>query len=260
MKNGANHPTSTASSRALMHPLLFRRTRRKVALAVSATAALVLSLSPAAHARSAERTPGVSEHAIEAGNSREEQAGSDAARRVMQWISESGDNDSLPYAVIDKHAAALFLFDSAGHLVGKAPVLIGLAMGDDSSPGVGSKDLAQIGPAERTTPAGRFFASYGPAAGGETVLWVDYPDSVAMHAVITSNKKERRLQRLRSRTAADNRITFGCINVPTDFYQTRIEPMFQDRGGIVYILPDTKPLVEFFPGLRTRTLLATESD
>ena len=189
-----------------------------------------------------------------------EQTRSVAAARVIDWIATSDDNRALPYIVIDKQAANLFLFDATGKPLGNAPVLIGIATGDESSPGVGSKTLSRIGPAERTTPAGRFLAKYGIAAGGEKVLWVDYADSVALHAVITTNKKERRLQRLRSPTAADHRITFGCINVPTSFYQKRIRSLFQKKGGFVYILPDTRPLESVFPRLLTQPFLASKTE
>jgi len=162
----------------------------------------------------------------------------------------SGDNGELPYIILDKKAAALFLFDAGGKLLGEAPALIGIATGDEATPGVGSKNLAEIGPAERTTPAGRFLARFGRAVGRQRVLWVDYSTSVALHAVVTTNRKERRRERLLSPTVDDNRITFGCINVPANFYSKSISPLFQGAGGVVYVLPDSKPLEEVFPRLR----------
>jgi len=169
--------------------------------------------------------------------------------RVVDWIAASRDNGTLPYMVIDKKASALLVYDAQGKLVGASPVLIGVAAGDDSSPGIGSKDLSKIGPAERTTPAGRFVARYGVAAGGERVLWVDWSTSVALHAVVTGNRRERRLERLLSPSPVDNRITFGCINVPSNFYQDKVRPLFTRSGGVVYVLPDTKPLETVFPGV-----------
>lgn len=177
-------------------------------------------------------------------------ARSEAAGRLIAWVASSRDNGALPYIVIDKQAASLFLFGAKGDLLGQAPVLLGVGIGDDSSPGVGAKSLAEIGPAERTTPAGRFVAKFGRAFGGQRVLWVDYANSVALHAVITTNKKEHRVERLRSPTADDNRITFGCINVGTKFYTGRVRPLFGKRGGVVYILPDTRPLDDVFPRVR----------
>jgi hypothetical protein len=184
-----------------------------------------------------------------------EAAKSEAASRVAEWVASSGDNGTLPYIIIDKEAAVLFLFDAAGKPLGKTPVLIGVAHGDDATPGVGSKNLANIGPAERTTPAGRFIARYGVAAGGQRVLWVDYATSVALHPVVTGNKKERRLQRLVSSVADDNRITFGCINVPSSFYRRNIRSRFRKNGGVIYITPDTKPLEDVFPRLRVQPFI-----
>lgn len=181
---------------------------------------------------------------------------SDAANRVIAWVAAAHDNGRLPYIVIDKQSASLFLFRANGDMVGQVPVLLGMGVGDDSSPGVGAKSLAEIGPAERTTPAGRFVAKFGRALGHQSVLWVDYADSVALHAVITTNKKEHRLARLRSPTVEDNRISFGCINVGTAFYTGKIRPLFKGKGGVVYILPDTKSLDEVFPRLRLLPYLA----
>ncbi len=176
------------------------------------------------------------------------------ATRVADWIAASGDNGALPYIIVDKQAAALFLFDAKGKALGKVPVLIGVAVGDDATPGIGSKNLAEIGPAEKTTPAGRFLAKYGLAFGRERILWVDYATSVALHPIPPGvSPKERRRQRMLSPTPDDNRITFGCINVPTAFYNKSVRPLFQKKGGYVYVLPDTKPLEVVFPRLRIQT-------
>lgn len=184
---------------------------------------------------------------------------SEAASRVLAWISASSDNGSLPYIVIDKQAAMLLMFKANGEFVGQTPVLIGVGVGDDSSPGVGAKSLAEIGPAERTTPAGRFASKFGKAFGLKTVLWVDYANSVAVHAVITTNKKERRVERLRSPEPDDNRVTFGCINVGTSFYANKVTPLFRKKGGVVYILPDTRPLEDVFPRVRLLPYLTAQA-
>jgi len=168
---------------------------------------------------------------------------------VTDWIAATRDNGTLPYIIIDKKAAAVLVFDASGKLQGVTPALVGVAPGDDSTPGVGSKELSKIGPAERTTPAGRFVSRLGTAAGGENVLWVDWSTSVALHAVVTGNRRERRLERLLSPSPVDNRITFGCINVPANFYREKVGPLFRRAGGVVYVLPDTKPLETVFPGV-----------
>nr|WP_233150921.1 hypothetical protein [Sphingomonas sp. BT553] len=179
--------------------------------------------------------------------------------RLTAWVAAARDNGALPYAVIDKQTASLFLFDAKGKPLGQTPVLIGVGVGDDSSPGVGAKSLSEIGPAERTTPAGRYVAKFGKAFGRQRVLWVDYVNSVALHAVINTNKKEQRLVRLASPAPDDNRITFGCINVGTSFYAKTLRPLFQKRGGVVYILPDTRSLDDVFPRLRLLPYLTAAS-
>ena len=181
---------------------------------------------------------------------------SPAATRVADWIAGSRDNHALPYIIVDKLTASLLMFDAKGQSLGQVPVLIGIASGDDATPGIGSKNLAEIGPAEKTTPAGRFLAKFGRPIGKERILWVDYATSVALHPIPPgASKKERRRQRMLSPTPADNRITFGCINVPATFYGKTLRPMFQRKGGYVYVLPDTKPLEVVFPRLRVQALV-----
>lgn len=182
------------------------------------------------------------------------------AQRVTAWVAESGDHNGLPYVVIDKPAAAIYAFDATGKPVGFGPVLIGRALGDDATPGVGSKSLAEIGPAEKTTPAGRYLAKFGLAAGKNKVLWVDYATSVAMHTIPKGNPKENRTKRMLSPEIDDNRITFGCINVPKALYNGKIAPLFGRKGGYVYILPDTKPLEDTFPPLHARPMTTPSTD
>ena len=171
---------------------------------------------------------------------------SDDALRVMTWIAATGDNNGVPYMVIDKVAAEVFIFNSSSQLIAAAPALVGMTPGDDSKPEAGDRELSDIPVADRTTPAGRFIAKFGHAAGGRDVLWVDYSTAISLHAVITTNKKQHRLERLKSPTPEDNHITFGCINVPTDFYAKVVNTMFRGTRGVVYILPETKSLNAVF--------------
>jgi hypothetical protein len=64
--------------------------------------------------------------------------------------------------------------------------------------------------------------------------------------VIAGSPKDRRHERLASETPLDNRISFGCINVPVDFYDDLVMPAFEGRVGIVYILPEIRSLDEVF--------------
>ncbi len=168
------------------------------------------------------------------------------ARHVADWAVDSGDNRGMPFVIVDKTDAKVFVFDADGRLRGAASALVGLARGDDSSPGIGDQKLSDMGPEERTTPAGRFVASLGYNIHGKDVLWVDYDTAVSMHRVITTNPRERRLQRLASPTPLDHRISYGCINVPAKFYNNVVSPAFTRTYGIVYVLPETRSNSETF--------------
>lgn len=162
-------------------------------------------------------------------------------RDIASRIAASNDHQDLPYLVIDKVEARAFLFDGSGRMLADTPVLLGLAIGDDAVPGIGERPLSTVRPEERTTPAGRFAASLGHNLAGREVLWIDYDNAISLHPVVTDNPAERRLKRLASRSARDNRISYGCINVPQRFFQDMVGPLFREHGGIVYVLPETRP-------------------
>lgn len=174
---------------------------------------------------------------------------SSQAWRVIDWVIASHDNNSMPFLVIDKAAAEVFVYGADGKIIAATPALVGMTIGDDATPGVGDRELSNIPPKDRKTPAGRFIAKFGHAAGGRDVLWVDYPAAISLHAVININKRERRPERLKSPTPADNRITYGCINVPANFYAKVLKPLFKDTAGVVYILPEERTLNEVFLAL-----------
>lgn len=141
--------------------------------------------------------------------------------------------------IVDKLAARVFAFDSTGSQVGETAVLLGLAIGDESPPGIGAMRLADITPSLRITPAGRFEAQLGTNLVGNSILWLDYDTALSLHAVVTGNAAERRLQRLATPSILDNRISYGCINVPAQFYEDIVEPLFAPAAGVVYILPES---------------------
>ncbi len=186
---------------------------------------------------------------------------SDNVIDIAGWVIGTGDNRGLPFAVIDKDAAQILIFDADGKLQGLAPALIGSAVGDNSAPGVGDRELRKIPAKDRTTPAGRFLAGYGPAAGGQSVLWVDYATAISIHPLSkTAVKKEKRKERLASPTVKDNRITHGCINVSVAFYNKVVKATFTKKGGVFYVLPDSMSVQEAFPGFEQpdRLLSSTE--
>jgi hypothetical protein len=197
-----------------------------------------------------------------------ERASSDA-RQVADWVLDVGDNQAgeernLPFAILDKRDARVYVFDADGRLRGAAPALLGMGIGDTALPGIGARELSNIPPRDRITQAGRFVAWIGADNHGEDVLWLDYDGGLAMHRVITSDPKQRRLQRLATPTPLDNRISWGCINLPMKFYEQVVQPAFRDTKGIVYVLPETRPALKFFVDLgaeeRSRKLFALQPD
>ncbi len=174
-----------------------------------------------------------------------------ATRSVATWIAQAKDNGRASFVIIDKREARMYVFDPAARLRGTSPILLGEAAGDDTAPGIGERPLSQVLPHEKTTPAGRFVAEHGRNTNGEDIVWVDYDAAVSMHRVRPAVAAERRLQRLATPTPGDNRISFGCINVPKTFYDTQLSPAMSNRQSVVYILPEHKSLREVFgPGVR----------
>ena len=160
-------------------------------------------------------------------------------REVADWILRTQDAGGRAWVIVDKKQARIFVLGPTGRLLGAAPVLLGSARGDHTVPGIGDRPLSKIRPDERTTPAGRFMAEPGVNAQGEDIVWVDYDAAVSMHRVRTRVKAERRLQRLVSPTPQDNRISYGCINLPRHFYESVLAPQAR-AGAVVYVLPEIR--------------------
>lgn len=195
----------------------------------------------------------------------------DEVRHIADWVADSRDHGGLDFVVLDKRHAHVYVFDRDARLKRDTPVLLGAAVGDDTVEGVGQKALHDVLPEDRTTPAGRFVGESGRNAHGEDVFWVDYDAAVSMHRVRQLEAWERRHERLASPSADDNRISYGCINMPVEFYDTVMVPTFAGRRGIVYVLPEIRPLAEVFPasydvaerhGLRspTKDLITARND
>ena len=178
---------------------------------------------------------------------RDDNPPSGVAGDLADWVAVSGDHRRLPFMIVDKLGARIYAFDAAGAFLGSAPVLVGLARGDVSSPQIRGLKLSQISADQRTTPAGRFVTRWGPSADHGVMLWVDYIDAISMHPVMSVSANEHRSQRIRSSDPDDHRISYGCINVPKPFYDTVVLPALRGGNAVVYVMPDTKPVAKVFP-------------
>jgi hypothetical protein len=169
----------------------------------------------------------------------ESESASRRTRDMADWVVNSRDNLNMPFAIVDKVNAKVYVFGVDGQLHGAAPALLGLAHGDYVAPGVGNMRMSRISPAGRTTPAGRFVATMGRNSRGKEILWVNYENAISMHPVVTGRPEERRAQRLDTPSPLDNRISYGCINVPAIFFKNLVQRTFLGQAGIVYVLPET---------------------
>jgi len=209
----------------------------------AALAALVLLTPPAAalDAQGAATTAPLADFGAE--------PASTDARYAAASVMAAADNRGLPFVIVDKKNAKLFVFDAGGRLRGASAVLLGLAGGDRSAPGIGQRPVSQIAPAERTTPAGRFLSQPGRNLQGEQVIWVNYSEGLAIHRVRPGNRRELRHERLASVTPDDNRISLGCVVVPVAFYEAVVGPLLGSTHSVVYVLPEDSSVYALFHAL-----------
>jgi len=168
------------------------------------------------------------------------------ARHMADWVVARHDNGGMPFMVLDKRDARLYVFKPNGELIDQTPVLLGAAHGDDTYPGIGDVPIDKVKPYQRTTAAGRFVTRPGLDADHTDVVWLDYDAALAMHRVINKVKSERRLQRLASPNPKVRRISWGCINIPIAFFDTYISPVYGKRSGVTYVIPERKSFAEVF--------------
>ena len=169
------------------------------------------------------------------------------ARHVADWVAGSKDNKRLPFAILDKRGARVYVFDAQARLIGSSLVLLGSSLGDDSAAGIGNRPLSAVRSDERTTAAGRFVSEPGHDETGDNVVWVDYDAALAMHRVKIIDPRERRFERLATDSTDDKRISNGCINIPIAFFDSVVEPALGRSRAIVYVLPEVKPIQVVFP-------------
>jgi hypothetical protein len=188
------------------------------------------------------------------------------AREMAAWVQASDDAGGKPYLIVDKKAARLFVFEADGRLLAATPVILGAALGDSSTPGVGER--AQNGTLtaeDKTTPAGRYdtqpgrnidgehvvWLDYGEALAlhrlqREHVVWLDYGEALALHRLRPGRSYKTRAARLASSQPQERRLSLGCVVVPVAFYLDVVKPLLGSRSGVVYVLPETQSARELF--------------
>jgi hypothetical protein len=170
-------------------------------------------------------------------------------QQLLRWVHASHDAKGLPFAVVDKRNAKLYVFHRDGKLAGSTSALLGATTGDFIAPGVGERaQHGQVRDDERTTPAGRFVSEPGRNTSGEHVIWVDYDSAFAIHRLRPGRSHAAREVRLESPKAADHRVSLGCVVVPVAFYRKVVEGVLGKSRAVVYVLPETRSMAEVFGG------------
>jgi hypothetical protein len=173
--------------------------------------------------------------------------GSAEARKVVEWVLRNADHGERPFAVVDKRGARLYVFAGDGTLMGQTAALLGATPGDHTVPGVGARaQTGEVGPDERTTPAGRFDAVPGRNLEGEHIVWADYASAFAIHRVRPGKAWKAREARLATPSPADNRVSYGCVVVPVAFYENVVQPVLGSVRSVVYVMPETRSWQELF--------------
>jgi hypothetical protein len=173
------------------------------------------------------------------------QSASPEVLSTVQWVAASKDNAGLPFIVVDKANARVYAFNSLAQLKATAPALIGRGVGDKA---LVSQDapLSAIPPEKRITPAGRYLSRLVTDMHRKVVLLIDADNLITMHIVAKGTPAQRRAERLASADSNDNRISFGCINVPPAFFTTVVDPDFRPAKGLVYVLPEKTTAAQLF--------------
>jgi hypothetical protein len=164
---------------------------------------------------------------------------------TVHWVETSKDNAGLPFIVVDKANARVYAFTPAAQLKATSPVLLGMGVGDKA---LVSQDapMSAMSPDKRITPAGRYPSKLVIDNHGKVVLLIDGANLITMHIVVKGTPAQRRAERLASVTTDDNRVSFGCINVPPAFFTTVVDPDFRPAKGVVYILPEKTTAAQLF--------------
>lgn len=156
---------------------------------------------------------------------------------VVQNIVSQNDNQGKQFIVADKQAGTLTLYTPQGQEVTSTPALFGKATGDSISTNnatpSGRYDLKHV---DGNNIKGNEKGQYGNSAQALVVsgrLQENNAGNVAIHRVLPIESRQAKLD---SATATDNRVSHGCINVPSSFYDIHLD---RQQDTVVYVMPET---------------------
>lgn len=183
---------------------------------------------------------------------------SPTAQSVYEAMAPVAMKSGKWFMVADKPNGMLHIFKEDGSHALSDPTLYGKDTGDVM------EALSSLEGGAKVTPAGKFTLKARPStyAGGQELILVeskDYTGYIAIHAADTSTPSENRLGRLDTPTAADNRVSYGCINTKHDTFINEIAPNIANLdGGMVFVVPDAQEQAAQMFAAETRTETRTE--
>jgi hypothetical protein len=141
------------------------------------------------------------------------------ARHAGLWIPGSADRRGMPFAIVDRNDARIYVFEASGRLSSASSALLGQARGDHSAPGVGERTQAgAVPPHERTTPSCRFMSEPDAISMASRSYGSTTPSPWPFTAFARVRARLAREARLSSGTPRDDRVSLGCLVGPEPFY------------------------------------------
>jgi len=169
--------------------------------------------------------------------------------RIVEYNKKNYDGKY--YGIVDKKTCKLNIYDKAGNIVKTLTVGVGKSKGDNLQTGYVSHDSAKKEGGRYTTP-GEFvldeYSSYSnenyisKKDGKHKVMDLkgdnrgDESGQTAIHMI--PNHRQERVAAMQSETTADNRMSYGCVNLTEDDYNVMAQ--YLGEGNKIFILPEEK--------------------
>jgi hypothetical protein len=172
---------------------------------------------------------------------------SDKAIAVYEAKAATAMARGKGFFIADKPNGVIHVFDKDGKYVATSAALYGAMAGDTFTEWQRTANVDELGPNDKITPAGTYRVNWKNDAeyrGGGAFYLTDaktgeFQGGVAIHAVYTGTPSEHRTARLATATAADNKVSFGCINTSNEVFLKDVAPHKADfENGLVFVLPD----------------------
>lgn len=178
---------------------------------------------------------------------------SDAAQVTYSAVAPIAKAAKKAFMITDKADGKIHIFHADGTPIIQTAALTGRDIGDKLQGGKG------------ITPAGKYtirFTADAEYAGGFRYDLVETSRGggiIAVHAVYTGEAAEKRPERLQTASAADNRISWGCINVTNEaMVDTLIPARGELNGSLMFVMPEnSEDIAGLFPAMEETTTTVT---